>query len=379
MTDTIALYVHWPFCLSKCPYCDFNSHVREAVDHAVWRRALLAELDHYAAALPDRRLGSIFFGGGTPSLMDPATVAAIIDAAQGHWSAEENLEITLEANPGAAERDRFAAFRDAGVQRLSLGVQSLDADALTFLGRRHSVAEARAAVATATATFARVSIDMIYARPDQTPARWRKELAQALALAGEHLSLYQLTIEPGTGFFRDGVAAAPEIPAAHMYDITQEVTARAGLVAYEVSNHAHPGGECRHNVSCWQGDDYVGIGPGAHGRLRLAGEHVATHQIHTPERWLDHVHTHGHGTAKRRVLGAIERGEEMMMTGLRLADGVDVDRICRRAGCAPAELMAAQRVEELVAGEFLAREGGHLKATATGRVRLNAVIAHLLA
>src|SRR5262245_38165171 len=277
-----GLYVHWPFCLSKCPYCDFNSHVRAAIDHSRWRAALLRELDHYAAHTRGRRLTSIFFGGGTPSLMEPATVAAVIERAAEHWPLASDVEITLEANPTSVEAGKFAAFRTSGVNRVSLGVQALNDADLKFLGRHHSAAEARAAIDIARRHFARYSFDLIYARPGQSAAAWRSELAEAVGLAGDHLSVYQLTIEPETVFgaaHRRGELAVPrEEEAAALFELTQERLGEAGLPAYEISNHARPGGESRHNLTYWRYGDYVGIGPGAHGRLTVGSEKLATRQ-----------------------------------------------------------------------------------------------------
>ena len=288
--DTLALYVHWPFCLAKCPYCDFNSHVRAEIDEARWRAALLREIDATAEETSGRVLTSVFFGGGTPSLMAPATVAAILERAGSHWPAADGLEVTIEANPGAAETGRLADFRAAGVNRVSIGVQSFDDDALRFLGRVHDADAARAAIERAAALFPRYSFDLIYARPGQSVAAWTAELAGALSLAGEHLSLYQLTIEPGTAFHararRGEALAAKEEPAAALFEATQEMLDAAGLPAYEISNHARPGGECRHNLTYWRYGDYAGVGPGAHGRLTVDGARIATQRIRAPEAWL---------------------------------------------------------------------------------------------
>ena len=286
--DPLAIYIHWPFCRSKCPYCDFNSHVRERIDEQRWTRALLADLDHQAALAPDREIVSVFFGGGTPSLMPPATVGALIERVRALWPAASDLEITLEANPNSAEADRFAAFARAGVNRLSLGIQALDPEALRFLGRRHDRDEAIAAIRLARDTFPRYSFDLIYARPGQSLAAWDSELGEALALAGEHLSLYQLTIEPGTAFgnraMRGETLAADEETAAALFELTQDRLGTAGLPAYEISNHARPGAECRHNLAYWRYQDYLGIGPGAHGRVTREGGKIATAQLRLPRR-----------------------------------------------------------------------------------------------
>jgi putative oxygen-independent coproporphyrinogen III oxidase len=379
VTEPLALYVHWPFCQSKCPYCDFNSHVSDSIDQARWRDALLSELAHCAAETSGRRLSSVFFGGGTPSLMDPGTVAALIEAARGHWNFGPDVEITLEANPSSAERQKFRALKDAGINRLSLGVQSFDDAALRFLGRRHDAGEARRAIEDANAVFQRTSFDLIYGLPDQDPSGWRAELEQALDLAGEHLSVYQLTIEPGTAFFRDRVAAADDDVAVDLFQITRDFLQENGRPAYEVSNHSRPGAESRHNLTYWRGGDYAGIGPGAHGRLTTREGFTATHQIHDPARWLDAVAKAGHGTAKRRALAPRERAEEMVMTGLRLTEGLDLDRLESLSGLAWDRVLEGPRVEQCLTGGLLERRGTRLLATADGLLRLNAMIAALLA
>ena len=378
MIDAIALYVHWPFCQSKCPYCDFNSHVAEVVDQARWRAALLAELGHYAAATQDRRLTSIFFGGGTPSLMEPGTAAAVIAAARAHWTSTDDLEVTLEANPSSAEKDRFVAYRNAGVNRLSLGIQSLNDDALRFLGRRHDAAEAHIAMTQAREVFERVSFDFIYARPGQTEAQWWDELSRLLEFTGDHLSLYQLTIEPGTPFFHDAVPAAAEDHGVALFELTQELTAAAGLPAYEISNHAQPGAESRHNLTYWRGGDYAGIGPGAHGRLTSDDGFTATHQIHDPMRWLAAVERNGHGTGKLRTLGGRERAEEILMTGLRLAEGLDTTALYAATGFAPSKLIDSDRLNHAIDGGLLARDGARLRTTPAGRLILNTLIGSIL-
>src|SRR5512144_3241335 len=317
----LAIYVHWPFCRSKCPYCDFNSHVRDSIDEARWRRAYLTELDSFAAETTGRPVASVFFGGGTPSLMHADTAAAILGHIAARWPLAADLEVTLEANPSTAEAPRFHGFRQAGVDRLSIGVQALDDDALRFLGRGHSAAEARAAVALATLIFPRFSFDLIWGWPGQEPAVWRRQLGDALAMAGEHLSAYQLTIEPGTAFWREGVPAADEDRAVALYETTREVLGGAGLPAYEISNHARPGGECRHNLAVWRGADYLGVGPGAHGRLTGHGRTHATRAIRAPEKWLAKVESCGTGLAERSPLTPSERREELLLLGLRLTAG----------------------------------------------------------
>ncbi len=378
-----GLYVHWPFCLAKCPYCDFNSHVREGIEQVRWRDALLRELDHFAAETTGRQITSVFFGGGTPSLMAPATVAALLDRVAGHWPVVPEAEVTLEANPTSVEAGRFADFRAAGVNRVSLGVQALDDDALRFLGRRHDAAEALAAVGLAAQTFARFSFDLIYARPGQTPAAWAEELRRALAHAGGHVSAYQLTIEPGTAFHprhaRGDFAVPDEDTAAALYETTQDVLEGAGLPAYEVSNHARPGQECRHNLIYWRCDDFAGIGPGAHGRLTLGEARVATRTARAPETWLRRVEQDGHGEEPRETVTRAERVQELLLMGLRLGEGVPWTRLRREAGAAMAGGLDAAALARLIAGGFLQDDGERLRATAAGRQRLNAVLAALLA
>ncbi len=378
-----GLYVHWPFCLSKCPYCDFNSHVRDAIDQARWRAALVRELKHTAGEVPGRRVSSIFFGGGTPSLMEPDTVAAVIGAAGEAWGLEPEAEITLEANPTSVEAGRFAAYRAAGVNRVSLGVQALDDDALAFLGRAHSAAEAVAAVETARRIFDRVSFDLIYARPGQSVEQWRSELISALELAGEHLSVYQLTIEPATAFhaaWRRGELVPPEEPlAAGLYEATQDVLDAAGLPAYEVSNHARPGNECRHNLIYWRYEDYAGIGPGAHGRLTLADGKWATRQHRAPEAWLAAVERDGHASRGRTRLAAQERLSELVMMGLRLTEGVSRAAFRREMGADLDAVLEESRLAALREAGYLEIDGEGMRATAPGRQRLNALCAYVLA
>lgn len=379
----IGLYVHWPFCLSKCPYCDFNSHVRAAIDQARWRDALVRELRHFAEETPDRRVTSVFFGGGTPSLMAPETVAAVIGAASDLWALDPNVEITLEANPTSVEAGRFAAYREAGVNRVSLGVQALEDSALAALGRTHSAAEAIAAVETAQRAFARVSFDLIYARPGQSPGAWRDELTSALELAGEHLSVYQLTIEPATvfhGAWRRGELILPEDSlAARLYEMTQEILLAAGLPAYEISNHARPGGQCRHNLTYWRYRDYLGVGPGAHGRLTQAEGKWALRQHRAPEAWLAAVEQNGHATRSRTRLTPEERLIELVMMGLRLTEGITRAAFRHEAGAEPKQLLDATRLATLMAAGYLVVDGEGLRATAAGRQRLNALCGYLLA
>jgi putative oxygen-independent coproporphyrinogen III oxidase len=366
---SLALYVHWPFCVSKCPYCDFNSHVREEVDQAQWRDALLADLAHEARETAGRRLTSIFFGGGTPSLMPPATVAALIEAAEGQWGFAPDIEITLEANPSSVEAARFADLAAAGVNRVSLGLQSLDDQALRFLGRAHDVTEGLAALDTAQAAFARVSFDLIYALPGQGIDAWAAELARALAFGTGHLSLYQLTIEPGTRFATlaakgDLVPADPD-HAAVLYEMTQEMTGKAGLPAYEISNHARPGEESRHNLSYWRYQSYAGIGPGAHGRR--GGHEVRRHR--KPENWLAALARNGHGIAQEKPIPPADRGVEALLMGLRLAEGMD----------APDDLLELGAVGRLAAQGLLERKGTRLRATARGMLLLDGILTEIVA
>jgi oxygen-independent coproporphyrinogen-3 oxidase len=379
-----AVYVHWPFCLSKCPYCDFNSHVREAVDHARWRAALLGELDH-AANVEAAGAGpatSIFFGGGTPSLMAPATVEAVIARVAERWGLEDGAEITLEANPTSVESAKLADFRAAGVNRVSLGVQALDDESLTALGRQHDAAGALQAVRTAARLFDRYSFDLIYARPGQTAPGWRDELDRALAEAGDHLSLYQLTIEPGTAFHtlhRRGELDIPdEDNAAMLYELTQEILDGAGMPAYEISNHARPGGESRHNLVYWRYGDYVGLGPGAHGRITADGTTTAIRRRRAPERWLDMVERDGHGTGEKLTVESSERIAEIVIMGLRLTDGIVRTDFAERAGIPLEDALEPARLADLLEEGLIELDEAGLRTTADGRQRLNALLAHLL-
>jgi putative oxygen-independent coproporphyrinogen III oxidase len=381
--EPLALYLHWPFCLAKCPYCDFNSHVRERIDQARFAGALRAELAWEAQRLGRRRLTSIFFGGGTPSLMEPATAAALIDDAARWFDPVPGLEITLEANPTSVGAGRLADFRAAGVNRVSLGVQSLDPAALAFLGRQHSAEQAVAALELARCLFPRVSFDLIYARPDQTEPAWRVELRRALALAADHLSLYQLTIEPGTRFAT--LAARGEIvlpegdAAAALYEATAEEAGAFGLAAYEVSNYARRGAESRHNLSYWRYEDYAGIGPGAHGRVTVDGALRATRRHRAPEAWAELVEHSGHGTTEETPVPPAERAREALLMGLRLAEGVDAARFAARTGLALEAALDLPMVAAAEAEGYLVREPGRLRATAEGRLRLDALLAAVVA
>jgi putative oxygen-independent coproporphyrinogen III oxidase len=377
-----GLYVHWPFCLSKCPYCDFNSHVRESVDQARWRDALLAELDHYAARTPGRTLTSIFFGGGTPSLMAPETAEAVIARAARHWSFAPDIEITLEANPTSVEAGRFANFAAAGVNRVSIGVQALDDETLRFLGRRHSAREALDAIAIARRHFPRWSFDLIYARPGQDVSDWRAELYRALAEGPDHLSVYQLTIEEGTTFHamaRRGELSVPgETRAAALFETTQDALDRADLPAYEISNHARPGAECRHNLTYWRSGDYVGVGPGAHGRLTLNAEKRATRQHRAPEAWLAAVEAQGHATRTEQPLDRAARLTEMLMMGLRLREGIARPAFVRETGEQPEGALPRGALDALAGAGFLVLDAAGLRATPAGLARLDAVLARLV-
>ncbi|MBA4274405.1 MAG: coproporphyrinogen III oxidase [Alphaproteobacteria bacterium] len=423
--QNLALYIHWPFCKKKCPYCDFNSHVREEVDHTRYRRALLTELRHMHSLMPDAALSSIFFGGGTPSLMHPDTTAALIDEAKALWpaqpllverrSAEQEvnaekstppeLEITLEANPTSVEAGRFAAFRDAGINRLSLGIQSLRPEALSFLGREHSAEEALAALAIARTYFDRYSFDLIYALPHQTPSAWESELREALHHAGDHLSLYQLTIEPNTAFHtayfgKKAFTLPDESTAATLYERTQAIMEEAGLPAYEISNHARAGQASRHNLSYWRSDAYIGIGPGAHGRVSVTGRaeqsakrsngeaslappasnaYFATRTYKTPERWVEIVERDGHAIEEMTPITPEERMEEKLLMGLRLAEGLPLARFTPEER---AHLDARINMRSLAMLEqtgLLTRTPTHWHITAKGKLVLNSIIETLLA
>jgi putative oxygen-independent coproporphyrinogen III oxidase len=378
-SEDLHVYVHWPFCRAKCPYCDFNSHVDDAVDAARWCRAIARELATFAAETSGRRIGSIFFGGGTPSLMDPAHVAAIIEAVRALWPVAADCEITLEANPTSSEAGRFRAFRDAGVNRLSIGVQSFDDAVLRFLGRTHSAGDGQRAVETALSVFARVSFDLIYAVPGQSAQDWARQLAFALDLPVRHLSLYQLTIAKGTPFHRRGIAEADADLGAALFETTQDILGRAGLPAYEISNHATPGGECRHNLAIWRGADYLPVGPGAEGRLSVGGRTEALSLHRLPQRWLDAVESSGHGLARRDVLTPEQRRSELVILGLRLAEGVKRSAFRRHGG---ADLDAALDREGLGrmrdAGLIACTDEG-IRATPAGRQRLDWMLPRLLA
>lgn len=385
MTDPsgdLALYVHWPFCLAKCPYCDFNSHVRERIDQDRFGAALRRELATEAGRLGRRRLTSVFFGGGTPSLMDPSTVGALLDDAARWFDVADDLEITLEANPTSIEAGRLADYRTAGVNRVSIGIQSLDEHALRTLGRQHSAAEAIAALALARRLFPRVSFDLIYARPNQDLPTWRAELRQALAIAADHLSLYQLTIEPATQFevlHRQGKIVLPdEDTAAALYDATEEECGRAGLLAYEISNYARPGQESRHNLAYWRYLDYAGIGPGAHGRVTIDGSLHATRRHRAPEPWADRVERTGDGLTASEPVAATERAREALLMGLRLTEGVELARFAARTGRTVGESVDAGVLEQCIDAGYAILTSERLVATREGRIRLDSLLAALV-
>ena len=379
--EAFGVYVHWPFCLSKCPYCDFNSHVRHApIDEERFSRAFAREIETTAARTPGRQVSSIFLGGGTPSLMRPQTVGSILDAIGKHWRVAPDVEVTLEANPTSVEATRFRGYRTAGVNRVSLGVQALDDASLKALGRLHTAREALDAVAIARTAFDRYSFDLIYARPDQTPQMWADELKLAIAEAAEHLSLYQLTIEPETPFF--GLHAAgklktpDEATARALYDVTQEVCARHGLPSYEISNHARAGTECKHNLVYWRGEEYAGIGPGAHGRLDLDGVRHAIATEKRPEAWLMRVEANGHGVITDDRLNSEERADEFLLMGLRLAEGIDPERYAELSGRA----LDPRRITLLrEQGAIVVDANGRLRVTKSGFPVLDAVVADLAA
>lgn len=377
-----GIYIHWPFCKAKCPYCDFNSHVRERIEEGDWRDSYLKELAHYAALTPDRTVTSIFFGGGTPSLMDPKTAETVIDSVARHWRVANDIEITLEANPTSVEAGKLKGFRSAGVNRVSLGIQALDDADLKFLGRQHNQGEALAALDLAAGTFDRFTFDLIYARPGQTAAKWEKELARALTFAADHISLYQLTIETGTMFeqayARGDFVLPDEDVQAELFELTQGMLGAAGLAAYEISNHARPGSESRHNLTYWRYGDYVGIGPGAHGRLTLDGRKLATRQHRAPERWLEMVAAQGHATRQQDEVPLEARISELSMMGLRLAEGIPLPRFEAETGRQFADCLDPTRLRRLGEGGFLEIRDGRLQATAAGRQRLDAVLGELL-
>jgi putative oxygen-independent coproporphyrinogen III oxidase len=376
--EPLALYIHWPFCLSRCPYCDFNAHVREVIPQQRFRHALRQELAWEAARLGRRTLRSIFFGGGTPSLMEPETVALLLEDARALFDIPNDLEVTLEANPTSVETSRLAALREAGVNRISIGIQSLEPEPLAMLGRRHSAAQAIAALEVARSLFPRVSFDLIYARPGQSVVAWRSELRRALDLMADHLSLYQLTIEPGTNFealHRRGEIVLPdEDLATALYETTAEEAARFGLLPYEISNYAKPGAESRHNLQYWRYGDYAGIGPGAHGRLTLDNRLFATRRHRAPEPWADRVERTGHGSTEETELAPEEMAREMLLMGLRLLEGVPEDRFLARTGRALRDAVDTEGLRRATEAGYVIWHDGRLTATREGRRRLDALL-----
>ena len=381
MTSDLALYIHWPFCKFKCPYCDFNSHVRERINHPEWRKAYLDEMRFYREKTGPRQIKSIFFGGGTPSLMEPETVAAIIQEADALWGLPPSTEITLEANPTSVEAEKLRGFKAAGVNRVSLGVQSLrDAD-LKKLGRQHSAAEAIAAVKTAAEIFDRYSFDLIYARPGQSVADWRQELEEALPYTRGHMSLYQLTIEEGTAYHtlhqRGELKIPDENTAADMYELTQEIMNGQGMPAYEISNHAAPGHESQHNLVYWHYGDYAGIGPGAHGRLTIDGEKWATRAHKAPELWMEWVNRQGHGAHPFELIDSFKRGQELLLMGLRLNNGVSLDGFLKETHTPLSQFINQRHLQMLLDERLLETTDDYIRATAAGRQRLNSVLSFL--
>ena len=374
-----GVYVHWPFCQAKCPYCDFNSHVRAAVDQKRWAAALVSEIEHAAALVPNRAVNSVFFGGGTPSLMEPETVDAVLTAIRSNWAFGNDVEVTLEANPTSVEAGKFAAFASRGVNRLSMGIQSLKDSDLKSLGRMHTAAEARRAFDIARAHFDRVSFDLIYARQHQTIADWAAELDEAASMAVDHLSLYQLTIENGTRFGdlhkKGRLRGLPdESVGADMYDLTQEICEKRGMAAYEVSNHAAPGAESRHNLIYWRYGDYVGVGPGAHGRLTVGGQRIATESGRSPEEWLETVEKQGTAQVTSEVISGIDQAAEYLMMAMRLAEGADLDRYAQLAGAG----IDPETLVNLTEQGLITQSGSRISTTRQGRVLLNAVLRELL-
>lgn len=382
MRDPLAIYFHWPYCLSKCPYCDFNVHLAEIVDHAAWREAYLKSIYYYAKLMPDREVISVFFGGGTPSLMEPETVRAVLQTIRKSWPCASDMEVTLEANPTSVETEKFRKFAAAGINRVSLGVQSLNDEDLKFLGRKHDSAQALTAVKAAKDIFDRVSFDLIYARPEQTPDNWREELSRALELACGHMSLYQLTIERSTPFYFDhaqGKFAMPDdARAADFYAQTAEIMDRAGLPAYEVSNHARPGQESRHNLAYWRYGDYVGIGPGAHGRLTLNGDKFAAREHSAPEIWLRKLREDGHARHPMEKLSPHARFTEALMMGLRLREGASSDVLEKQGQRGIPEMLDMDRLDKLSSEGLLSYDEKAIRLTREGMLKLNAVIGFIL-
>jgi oxygen-independent coproporphyrinogen-3 oxidase len=374
----MGIYIHWPFCEKKCPYCDFNSHVRDNINHLKWLKAYLNELRYYASETSERVISSVFFGGGTPSLMKPSVIEKILDEIQSLWHCSKDMEVTAEANPSSSETQLFKDFRGAGINRLSIGVQSLNNQSLMFLGRLHNADDARKAIKAATKIFPRISFDLIYALPGQTPITWKKELASAIKIAGGHLSLYQLTIEPGTKFHKKRIKAVNEDIGATLYELTQEIMDNAGLPAYEISNHAKKGQESRHNLIYWRGGDYLGIGPGAHGRITHAYKTEMMHNYREPEIWLNLAITKKYGQQKRAALSKEERRNELVLMGLRLIEGISLDHFNSLKNQHLTKIIDKNRITALADQGYLTLNNTVLKTTVAGRQRLNAVLTYLL-
>ncbi len=377
-----GIYVHWPFCLSKCPYCDFNSHVHDTIDHEAFARAYLKEINYIADMTKGRTVETVFFGGGTPSLMKPETVRMILDAIKSHWNIAPDWEVTLEANPTSSEAEKFKAFKAAGANRLSLGIQSLRPEDLKFLGRTHDTEQAKGAIQMAADNFDRFSFDLIYARPQQSLEAWKEELREALQIAAGHISLYQLTIEKNTPFFIQHARGEFKIPAeelaADFYDATEEIMNASGFETYEVSNYARPGQQSRHNLIYWRYGDYAGIGPGAHGRLTLDGKKYATRTHRAPDIWLQRVEANGHSHHEFELIEPVQRLQEAMMMGLRLEEGVPLSRLQSEYGDDPLEIIEQRKISKLCDEGLLIFENDIIRATHAGRKCLNGVLDYLL-
>ena len=374
----LGIYIHWPFCEKKCPYCDFNSHVSGNIDHLKWLSAYLNELRYHANLTSGRIINSIFFGGGTPSLMKPYVVEKILDEIHSLWSCSNDIEITAEANPSSSETQLFSDFKTAGINRVSIGVQSLNNRSLDFLGRLHGANEAKNAIKVATKIFPRVTFDLIYALPGQSRLAWKRELSQAIKLARGHLSLYQLTIEPGTEFSKNRIAVANERDGAALYELTQEITDRENLPAYEISNHAKKGQESRHNLTYWKSGDYLGIGPGAHGRITNSTKTEIMHNYRQPDMWLNFAIKRKYGQQKRSILNQAERRDEIILMGLRLIEGISLKHFNLLTGQHLIETVDINKIKNLSDQGYLSLKKGFLKTTLAGRLRLNAMLSYLL-
>ncbi len=380
--EGLAIYIHWPFCASKCPYCDFNSHVRSAIDQELWKKSLIQDLQWHATMTPGRTVESIFFGGGTPSLMDPMVTHATIDKIHQLWDISHDLEVTLEANPSSVEASRFKSYKTAGVNRVSLGVQSFNDQNLSFLGRNHSAHEALDAITLARNTFNRISFDLMYSLPNQTSDQWRQELTTALTLAVDHLSLYQLTIEKNTKFYgdwrRNKLIMPDEDLQADTYELTQTVLQEKGFPAYEISNHALKGAECRHNLIYWRGGEWLGIGPGAHGRLNLPAGRTATQQWKNPEKWLAAITKHGHGMQSQEVLSNTIHAEEAIMMNLRLTEGMNLTHLAKKTNIPLEKMINLDVLNDLVQDNFLWQNDQTIGTTPKGSLVLNTLLSSLL-